>query len=95
MRARTIRKLTERPIRRIKIVMDVEDPLKPELPLEEFIRIHAKDPSPQRNRIATIEVVTCSEDIQPVLVTECGTCSKFIRRFGDIIYCKKATSIEY
>lgn len=95
MRARAFSKLTERPIRRIRMVIDVEDPLKPELPIEEFLKLYGEDPSPTKYRITTIEIVTCSEDLQPVLVSECGTCPKFVRRLGDKIYCKKPISIEY
>lgn len=95
MRARAFPRLTERPIRKIRMVIDLEDPLKPEIPLEEFMKLHSGDPSPPRYRVTTIEVVTCSEDLQPVLASECGTCPKFVRRFGDKIYCKKAMIIEY
>ncbi|MEM3793429.1 MAG: hypothetical protein QXS76_00825, partial [Candidatus Bathyarchaeia archaeon] len=58
LRARAFPRLTEKPIRRIRMVIDLEDPLKPELPLEEFLRLHGEDPYPPRYRIATIEVVT-------------------------------------
>ena len=90
-----VKKITERSIRKIKMVIDVEDPLKPELPLEEFKKIHRLNPNHPKYRIVTIEVLTCTEDLQPVLVSECGCCPKFFKRFDNIIFCKKATSIEY
>jgi len=74
-------------IRSFKIVIDTENVFAPELTLEDFIKIHGKEPSLPRYRIIKIEVVTCPEDQQPVLVTECAKCPKFIRRFKNQIYC--------
>jgi len=81
-------------IRPIKIVLDLSDPFGLELPLEDFIRIHKKIPEPPEYKIVGVEVVTCSEDSQPVLVTECGQCARFIRRFNGQIFCKKFLPIE-
>jgi hypothetical protein len=47
LRARAFPRLTERPIRKIRMVIDLEDPLKPEIPLEEFMKLHGGDPSPR------------------------------------------------
>lgn len=95
MRARSIKRLTEKPIRRIKMIIDLENPLNPELLIDDFIKIHGQYPDSPRYRITTIEVVTCSEDLQPVLISECGSCPKFVKRFGDRVFCKKPMSIEY
>lgn len=74
-------------IRSFKIVIDTENIFTPELTLEDFIKTYGKEPSLPRYRIIKIEVVTCPEDQQPVLVTECAKCPKFIRRFKNQIYC--------
>ena len=81
-------------IRSIKIVLDLSDPFGPELPLEDFIKIHKKVPEPPEFKIVGVEVVTCTEDSQPVLVTECGQCARFIRRFNGQIFCKKFLPID-
>jgi len=74
-------------IRRLMIVVDVEDVFAPELTIEEFREIHGEEPEPPRYRIVKLELVTCPEDNQPTLITECGRCPKFIRRNGDTIIC--------
>ena len=81
-------------IRTIKVVLDLQDPFGLELTLEDFIRIQKKMPESPLHKIVGIEVVTCSEDNQPVLVTECGQCARFIRRFKGQIFCKKFLPIE-
>jgi len=77
------------PIRTIEIVIDMEDIFSPELTVNEFIKRYKKKPEPPRYRIVTVEVVTCQEDQQPILVTECGKCPRFIRRFRGSINCRK------
>jgi hypothetical protein len=81
------------PIRTIKIVVDVEDVFAPELTLEEFLKLHGTIPEPPKYRIINVEVVTCTEDNQPVLVTECGRCQRFVRRFQGHISCRKTLTI--
>ncbi|MEM3507375.1 MAG: hypothetical protein QXT31_06970 [Candidatus Bathyarchaeia archaeon] len=76
-------------IREFKVVIDLEDFFNPEMMVEDFIRIYNKNPTPPRYRIVTLEIATCPEDNQPVLITECGKCPKFIKRIGDYIFCKK------
>jgi hypothetical protein len=78
-------------IRSFKIVVDLEDMFNPELTYENFLRTHGVEPEPPRFRVVCIEAVTCPEDNLPVLVTECGACSGFIRRMGEEIYCRKAS----
>jgi hypothetical protein len=81
------------PIRIIKLVVDVEDIFKPPLPLESFIKIYGINPEPPKYRVITIEVVVCAEDKAPVLVTECGNCPKFIRRYKGTVCCRKSLTI--
>jgi len=75
------------PIRRIEVVVDVEDPMTPALPLRDFIRAFGKEPEPPRYRILTIEVLVCPEDGNVVLVSECAECPRFLRRSEDHIIC--------
>jgi len=82
------------PIRSIRLVVDVDDIFSPELTLEEFVKLHGENPEPPKYRVPNIEVVTCSEDNQPILVTECGRCPRFIRRFNRHISCKKIISVH-
>jgi hypothetical protein len=79
------------PIRSLKIVVDIEDPFNPELPLDKFCKIYGTEPEPPRFRVITIDTVACPQDGFPVLATECGLCPGFIRRMGGRIYCRKAT----
>lgn len=74
-------------IRSFKIVIDTENIFSPELTLEDFIKNYGKEPTLPRYKIVKIEVTICPEDQQPVLITECAKCPKFIRRFKDRIYC--------
>lgn len=78
-------------IRKIKIVVDVEDIFAPELTVEEFKDLHGINPEPPKYRVINVELVTCPGDNQPTLVTECGKCPKFIRRFGDTVTCWKTS----
>ncbi len=77
------------PIRTIEVVIDLEDAFNPEISLEDFIREKKVKPEPPRYRVITLEVAGCTEDHQPVLVTECGRCRRFIRRYEGEIYCRK------
>jgi hypothetical protein len=77
------------PIRRIAIVVDIRDPLAPELSLDDFRVLFGKEPDPDRYRILSIEVITSPDDLQPMLVTECARYSRFIRRESDSIFFRK------
>jgi hypothetical protein len=77
------------PIRRILVVVDLKDPMVPELSLDDFRAFFKKDPDLDRYRIVTIEVITSPDDQQPMLVSECGRYSRFIRRESDCIYFRK------
>ncbi|HID17532.1 TPA: hypothetical protein EYP26_04485 [Candidatus Bathyarchaeota archaeon] len=77
------------PIRTIKVVVDIEDIFKPPLPIESFVKIYGAAPEPPRYRVISIEVVTCVEDKAPVLVTECGGCPKFVRRYKGYVCCRR------
>jgi len=80
------------PIRRITIVVDIRDPLAPELSIDDFRALFGKEPDPDRYRILSIEVITSPDDLQPMLVTECARYSRFIRRESDSIYFRKELS---
>jgi hypothetical protein len=77
------------PIRRIPIVIDTKDPLTPELSLIDFRRVFGKDPDQERYRIVNIEVITSPDDQQPMLVSECGRYSRFLRRETDNVYFRR------
>ncbi|MFH0848119.1 MAG: hypothetical protein V1857_01285 [archaeon] len=77
-------------MRSFKIVIDLEDPFAPELTIENFVRRYGREPETPRYRVVAVELVTCPEDSHPVLVTECGQCPRFVRRFKDHIECSKA-----
>jgi len=70
------------PIRRFRIALHLRDRFKPPVPAEGSEE--ALDT--ESYRVLTLEVVTCPEDGQPTLVSECGLCPKFIRRYEDRIY---------
>ncbi len=74
-------------VRRVSVVVDVEDPMTPALPLDEFKRVFGREPEPPRHRVIAIEVLCCPEDNDVVLVSECAECPRFIRRSGDFILC--------
>jgi hypothetical protein len=80
------------PIRRIAIVVDIRDPLAPELSIDDFRALFGKEPDPDRYRTLSIEVITSPDDLQPMLVTECARYSRFIRRESDSIYFRKELS---
>jgi len=75
------------PIRKIKVVVDITDPLTPVLTLEAFMKTFGGKPDPQRYRIVEIEVLSCPEDQSVVLPSECAECPRFIKRVRDSIYC--------
>jgi len=77
------------PIRRIPIVLDLTDPLAPGLSLQDFKEVFSRDPDPQRYRVVNVEVITSPDDQQPMLVTECGRYTTFLRREGDSVYFRK------
>ena len=74
------------PIRKIPVVISTKDSLAPELTLSDFRYLFGTDPDSESYRIVNIEVLTSPDDQQPMLVTECGRYSRFIRREGDNIY---------
>jgi hypothetical protein len=78
------------PIRRIPVVIDIQDSLSPELALEDFRKLFGKDPEQNRYRVLNIEVITSPDDSQPMLVSECGRYASFLRRETDHVYFRKA-----
>ena len=81
------------PIRRIPIVIDTQDPLAPEMSLDDFRALFGKDPDQPRYRILSIEVITSPDDQQPMLVSECGRYARFLRREADNVYFRR--SLDY
>jgi hypothetical protein len=77
------------PIRRIPVVVDLKDPLAPELSLQDFRTVFAKEPDMDRYRIINIEVITSPDDLQPMLVSESARYSRFVKRESDCIYFQK------
>jgi len=77
------------PIRRIPIVIDTQDPLAPEMSLDDFRALFGKDPDQSRYRILSIEVITSPDDQQPMLVSECGRYARFLRREADNVYFRR------
>ena len=77
------------PIRSIQVVVDLEDPLAPELTLEDFVKTYSTAPASPRYRIISMEVLTCPEDQQPILASECGHCTRFVRRMDDVAYFRR------
>ena len=80
------------PIRSIQVVVDLEDPLAPELTLEDFVRTYAVGPASPRYRVLSVEVLTCPEDQLPILASECGHCTRFVRRMDDVAYFRRENS---
>lgn len=74
------------PIRRIPVVIDMSEPLAPELTLEDFRKLFGKDPDEDRFRVLNIELITSPDDQQPMLVSECGRYARFIRRENENVY---------
>jgi hypothetical protein len=77
------------PIRKITVVIDTEDAVAPEISLEDFRRMFGHDPDQSRYRLVNLEVITSPDDQQPMLVSECGKYSRFVRREADNIYFRK------
>ena len=77
------------PIRRIPVVINTRDAMTPEFTLEDFKQLFGIDPDPNEYRIVNVELITSPDDQQPMLVTECGRYSRFIRREGDAVYFRK------
>lgn len=77
------------PIRKIPVVINTRDAMTPEFTLEEFRQLFGTDPDPNVYRIVNVELITSPDDQQPMLVTECGRYSRFIRREGDSVYFRK------
>jgi hypothetical protein len=67
----------------------LEDPLAPELTVEDFVKTYGTEPTFPRHRILNLEVLTCPEDQQPILASECGHCPRFVRRLDNIAYFRK------
>ena len=74
------------PIRRIPLVVDIKEPLTPELTLEDFMRLYGKEPDQDRFRVLSIELITSPDDQQPMLVSECGKYDRFLRRENENVY---------
>jgi hypothetical protein len=77
------------PIRSIQVVVDLEDPLAPELTVEDFVKTYGVSPASPRYRILGVEVLTCPEDQQPILASECGHCTRFVRRMDNVAYFRR------
>jgi hypothetical protein len=77
------------PIRRIKVVIDTQDTLAPEMTFEDFHHMFGRDPDEPRYRVINLEVITSPDDHQPMLVSECGRYGRFLRREADNIYFRK------
>jgi hypothetical protein len=77
------------PIRRITVVIDNQDPLTPEITVEDFRRTFGRDPDQPRYRLINLEVITSPDDNQPMLVSECGRYVRFLRREEDNVYFRK------
>ncbi len=82
------------PIRKVDVVVDLEDPLAPELTTKDFARTHGVTPTSPRYRVISIEILTCPEDQQPILASECGHCTRFVRRMDNVAYFKRETQYD-
>ena len=78
------------PIRRIAVVIDTQDPLAPEMSLEDFRHLFHKDPNQDRYRLVNLEVITSPDDQQPMLVSECGRYARFVRRESSSVFFRKS-----
>ena len=78
-------------IRKIVFVVDSDDQFSPVFTIDDFVRQFGSEPDPPRYRTFELEVLACAHDGEPVLVSECGSCPKFIRRMGDRILCRAAS----
>jgi len=82
------------PIRSIQVVVDLEDPLAPELTLDDFLETYGTGPAPPRYRMLNMEVLTCPEDQQPILASECSHCPRFVRRLDNIAYFRRENPVN-
>jgi hypothetical protein len=82
------------PIRRIPVVVNLIDPVSPQLSLEDFRSLYGKDPDFSHYRVVNIEVITSPDDLQPMLVSECARYWRFLRREGDNLYFRKELDIS-
>ncbi len=78
------------PIRRISVVVDLQNPLTPEFALEDFRKLFGQEPDQARFKLLNIELITSPDDQQPMLVSECGRYSRFVRREGNDVYFRRA-----
>jgi len=77
------------PIRRITVVVDMQDQLAPEMTIDDFRHTFGQDPDPLRYRLINIEVITSPDDQQPMLVSECGRYGRFVRRESGDVYFRR------
>jgi len=82
------------PIRTIQVVVDLEDPLAPELTVKDFVQTYGVEPILPRYRVLGVEVLTCPEDQQPILASECGHCPRFVRRLDNIAYFRRDSQVS-
>ncbi len=75
-------------------MFDLEDPLSAEITLEDFLKTYGVAPLSPRYRIMRVEVLTCPEDNQPILASECGHCPRFVRRLDNFAYFRKQNLAE-
>lgn len=61
----------------------------PELTVEDFVKTYGMDPMSPRYKILNLEVLTCPEDQQPILASECGHCPRFVRRLDNVAYFRR------
>ncbi|HDI42685.1 MAG TPA: hypothetical protein ENF62_02770 [Candidatus Bathyarchaeota archaeon] len=77
------------PIRKLKFVVDTEDPTAPAMPLSSFVKLFGFTPEPPRYRLISVDVLSCPEDQTVVLAVECAECPRFIKRAKGYIYCSE------
>jgi len=63
--------------------------MNPALPLDDFRAIFGKEPDGGRYRVVNLELITSPDDNQPMLVSECGRYSRFVRRDNDSVYFRR------
>ncbi len=74
-------------VRRISVVVDLQDFLSPPLTLDDHVKLRGANPDPERYRVVEVEVLACPEDGGVVLVSECAKCPRFVRRYKDEVHC--------
>ncbi|PCN50400.1 hypothetical protein B6U99_04605 [Candidatus Geothermarchaeota archaeon ex4572_27] len=75
------------PLRRLSVVIDLQDLLSPPMPLDDYVKTYGSDPPPDRYRVVDLEVLVCPEDGNAVLASECAKCPRFVRRYRDEVHC--------